>query len=74
MKNVLLVTTATPLNLAGGANLVVAVTTLIYQTAVLVTVALASVSNACTTLKDQTAACARVDTMGMLPVVTVGVS
>lgn len=72
MKNVLLVITVTPLNLVGSANLVVAVTTSTYQILRHVTSVLASVSSACTTLKDPTAACARADTMEMLPAATAG--
>lgn len=74
VNNVLLVTTVTPPKLAAGANLVVAVTTSTYRTPVRVTSALASVSNAFTTLKDQTVACARADITVMLPVATVEVS
>lgn len=74
VKNVLLVITVTPLSPVGSANLVVAVTTSIYRILRHVTSALASVSSACTTLKERTAACARADTMEMLPAATAEVS
>lgn len=72
VMNVLRVIMATPLSPVDGANLVVAVTTSTYQTLRHVTSALASVSSACTTLKDRTVACARADTMEMLPAATAG--
>lgn len=74
MKNVLLVITVTPRSLVDNANLVVAVTTSTYRILRHVTSVLASVSSACTTPKDRTAACARADTMEMLRVAIAGVS
>lgn len=74
MTNVLRVITAIPLSPVDGANLVVAVATSTYPILRDVTSVLASVSSACTTLKDRTVACARADTMEMLPVATAEVS